>query len=112
MSIERMSAIAEAGAPRLETPRPAAQRPAPPEPAAAAAPSRAELRATVDNLNRYLKSVDQGVQFEIDEGTGRTVVRVVDRTTAEVIRQMPSDEMLAIARSLARAKGFLFDDQA
>jgi flagellar protein FlaG len=97
-----------------------AQRAAPPAEAPearapVAAPETVEpidLKMTVDNLNRYLKSIDQSVQFEIDDQTGTTVVRVVDRVTAEVIRQMPSNEMLAVARALAKLQGVLVDDSA
>jgi flagellar protein FlaG len=107
MSIERIAGGASAPAP---VPMPLSSAPAASVPAAP--PSPAELRVAVDNVNRYLKSIDQGVQFEIDAETGRTVVRVVDKETHEVIRQLPTEEMLAVARAIARMKGLLLNDKA
>lgn len=75
-------------------------------------PSVAELAAAVDNVNRYLKSVNQALRFDLDKDTGRTVVRVLDAETKEVIRQYPSETMLAVARALTDGKGGLLDDLA
>src|SRR5262245_51520765 len=111
MSIERMTGPTGADAPAQPLPRASAQRlappPAPTAPPPAVAPSAAALKVTVDSVNRYLKSIDQGVQFEIDEESGVTIVRVVDRETDKVIRQLPSEEMLAVARALEDLTGLL-----
>jgi flagellar protein FlaG len=40
------------------------------------------------------------------------VVSVVDSNTHEVIRQMPSEETLAIARAISRLSGLLLDEKA
>jgi len=114
MSIERMTGPTGADAPvQPLPPRASVQRDAPPAPPAptapppAVAPGAAALKVTVDSVNRYLKSIDQGVQFEIDEESGVTIVRVVDRETDQVIRQLPSEEMLAVARALEDLTGLL-----
>ena len=80
-----------------------------------AAPSfetAADMHNAVMNINRYLRDTDRSVQFTIDESTGKTVVRVVDASTHEVIRQMPSEETLAIARAISRMSGLLLNEQA
>jgi hypothetical protein len=41
----------------------------------------------------------------VDDDTGQLVVKIIDRSTKEVIRQMPSEEMLAIAKTLDSIKG-------
>lgn len=69
--------------------------------------SAGDLRAAMENVNRYLRSVNSDVQFSVDDSTGRTVVRVIDPGTREVIRQMPSEEMLAISHALDRSAGLL-----
>jgi flagellar protein FlaG len=48
----------------------------------------------------------------MDKDIGRTIVKVVDKVTAEIIRQIPSEEMLALARSTGRLKGVLVNDKA
>jgi flagellar protein FlaG len=39
------------------------------------------------------------------------VVRVIDSETKELIRQIPSEELLAISRRLEAATGLLVDDK-
>jgi flagellar protein FlaG len=40
------------------------------------------------------------LRFSVDEPSGRMVVSIVDRDTSEVVRQIPAEEMLAIARQI------------
>jgi flagellar protein FlaG len=66
-----------------------------------AAPSAEEnLERAVNTLNSKVQAVQRDLNFSIDEDSGRTVVKVVDSTTDEVIRQIPSEEVLALARNL------------
>jgi len=46
------------------------------------------------------------------DDTGQLVVKIIDRTTQEVIRQMPSEEMLAIAKALDSIKGLFVQQTA
>jgi len=60
------------------------------------------VRDAVRRLNEYVQETQRDLRFSIDEETGRTVVRVVDSATQEVLRQIPPEEVLALARELAR----------
>jgi flagellar protein FlaG len=51
-------------------------------------------------------------RFWTDRETGKTVISVLDSETREVIRQIPPEEILAIARAIGRMRGFFFDDEA
>lgn len=75
-------------------------------------PGEVELRKAVAATNAAIKQVNSDVEFELDSGTGRTVVRVIDANTRQVIRQMPSEEMLAIARALDVLQGLLIRQEA
>lgn len=44
------------------------------------------------------QKLERGLQFTVDDSTEQTVIRVVDSQTNELIRQIPSDEALAISR--------------
>jgi flagellar protein FlaG len=59
-----------------------------------------------------MRSIKSELDFSIDEGTGKTVVRVVDRESGTVIRQMPSKELLEIAKMLDRLQGLLVRNSA
>jgi flagellar protein FlaG len=76
--------------------------------------SRQELEETLQRVSESLKSVaSNNLEFSIDDTTGKTVVRVVDSSTKELIRQIPTEEMLAIARAIdGEIKGLLVRNQA
>jgi flagellar protein FlaG len=48
----------------------------------------------------------------VDKDTGKTVIKIVDSQTNQVIRQIPSEELLAIARNLDRVEGLLLKQRA
>jgi flagellar protein FlaG len=75
-------------------------------------PTRSELDKAVKTLNDSMTTSSQDLQFSVDEDSKKTVVKLVDRTTHEVLRQMPSKEALEIARSIDKAMGKLIDQQA
>lgn len=72
-------------------------------------PTSAAVRAAVQQIDSYLKSVDREVEFRIDEDTGRTVVTVRQAATGEVIRQIPNEEVLQLARHLDTGSGTVLD---
>lgn len=47
------------------------------------------------------------LEFNTDAETGRVVVKIMDGTTGELIRQIPMEEMLVLAKSLDRLQGLL-----
>lgn len=65
-----------------------------------AAPTGAQVQNAVDNLNKMMGQINAGVEFSIDKDTKQTVVKVVESRTREVIRQFPSEEVLAISRAI------------
>jgi flagellar protein FlaG len=71
-----------------------------------------EIRDAVEKIKQFVLPVTSDIQFSIDEDTDKTVVTVVDRGTKEVIRQIPSEEMLEIAKALDRLQGLLIRQKA
>jgi flagellar protein FlaG len=55
---------------------------------------------------------NQNVQFSLDSGSGKVIVKVIDAATKQVLRQIPSEEMLEIAKSLDRLRGLLVNQRA
>jgi flagellar protein FlaG len=78
-----------------------------PSPAESPAPTRAEVQAAAQAVNETLSSLHQQVEFRMDPDTKSIVIRLVDKQENRVLRQVPSEEMLAIARSLDRMRGLL-----
>lgn len=83
----------------------------------AAAP--VQSKADPEQVQKAMKEVQQAVeatspnslQFAIDHDSGKTVVKITDVKTGELIRQIPSEEMLELARSLDKMQGKLLQLQ-
>ena len=89
---------------------PAAKAPAaPPAPPAA---DHQQVQEVAHQLRQIAAPVARNLQFSVDGDTGKTVIRVVDSATKEVIRQIPNEEVLAIARAMDRLQGLLLKGKA
>ena len=84
-------------------PLPASGQKLPPEPAPE--PTRAQVEQAVQQLQSYLNDSQRQLQFQVDSASGRTIVRVVNPDTGELIRQIPSEEMLTLARAIGTRGG-------
>lgn len=51
------------------------------------------------------------LQFSIDKDIGKTIIKVVDSTTNEVIRQIPSEELVTLAKNMDKLEGMLFNQK-
>lgn len=85
---------------------PAAAARLPPETAAREADNAASLgKAQAEELaaaaNRRLAEKGNELTVEFDDASGRAIFRLVDLQTGALVRQIPSKEMLAIARALS-----------
>lgn len=70
---------------------------------AAPQPVTAEaLKNAVSVMNQVMRQVNSSLQFTMDSSTSAPIVRLVDTDTGELIRQIPSEETLAISRSIDR----------
>jgi len=79
--------------------------PAPAEEANAAPVNQEQLKAAMSQISNYVQNVQRNLNFSIDETSGQTIVKVIDSESEEVIRQIPSEEMLALARRLSELGG-------
>lgn len=70
--------------------------------------SRQAFEKVVSELQAYVQNTRRNLDFFVDDQTGRVVVKVVDATNDEVIRQIPSEEMLSLSR---RIQDFLDQQQ-
>jgi flagellar protein FlaG len=70
------------------------------------------LQQVVRQINDFLKSSASNVQFTVDSQSDKVVVRIVDSQTNQLIRQFPSEEMLAISQSIDQMTGLLLQLKA
>jgi flagellar protein FlaG len=80
-----------------------------------------ELDQAVKNVSGYVQNITRELNFSIDEELGRPVVTVLDQETGEIIRQIPNEEMLELAKNISEvqdkslkqgARGVLFQGDA
>jgi flagellar protein FlaG len=69
------------------------------------------LDDAIEALNAAVKKVPTSLHFSVDDASKRFVVQVTDTNTGEVIRKVPGDAILRIARQIESLKGVLFDDK-
>lgn len=65
-------------------------------------PDQNQLQQAVDVVNQALKLEQRSLSFSIDEGSGRSVIKVFDNKTEELIKQIPSEELLRVAQDIKR----------
>ena len=73
--------------------------------------NHADFKKAVVEINKALEKIPTTLAFQVDESSKRFVVNVADISTGELIRQIPGDAVLRIARQLESLKGILFDDK-
>ena len=95
------------------TAQPSPAEPADRKPAAehGSLPDPQTLQNALGNLSAHVQNLHRSLQFSVDQESGDTVVKVVDAETKEVIRQIPSEELLAIAQRLRAGNGVLLTEQ-
>lgn len=71
-----------------------------------------DVDQAVEKINTAVQAFSQTLEFSIDKETDSFIVKVVDKETKEVIRQIPSEELLNIAQALDKLQGLLIKDKA
>jgi flagellar protein FlaG len=75
-------------------------------------PSADAVAKAAKDIQNFVKDMGRNLSFSVDEVTGYNVVRVVNPETNELIRQLPSEELLKIARSMKDLGNVLVNQKA
>ena len=72
----------------------------------------------IENANRKMSQLNVQLSFEMTEDHSKNIVKVLDQTTGDVVRQMPTEEFLkmseridAIMSQLSEVKGTLVNSE-
>lgn len=74
--------------------------------------SRDKVEEAVATIQGFVQSARRNIDFSVDEASGHVVVKVTDSSSGDVIRQIPSEEALHLAESLADVRSLLFKAEA
>ena len=75
-------------------------------------PTREVVAKAAADIQQFVQSMGRNLSFSVDETTGYNVVRVVNPNTGELVRQLPSEELLKIARDFQRLNNVLVSQKA
>ncbi len=74
--------------------------------------SEEQIKQAVQYIQEAVDNLAHNLRFSIDEDTGKTIIKVMDAHTDEIIRQIPTEKAIEIARTLDKIQGLLFNDKA
>lgn len=72
--------------------------------------SREESEDLAEKMNVAAELFNKAVEFKVFEGN-RIIIRVVDKTTDEVLTEFPPERLLEALRSMERSLGILIDEK-
>ena len=71
-----------------------------------------ELEEAVKRLSEAIEQSPTATKITVDEELDRFIVQVTDKQTGEVVREIPGEAILKIARNIENLKGLLYDNKA
>lgn len=105
-TVERVEAVRVDSA-RIQSAR--ARAPERPDAAPSPAALREDFRESVQSANERLANSGRQLNVSVDKATDTVVVKVTDRESGEMIRQIPPEAALQITRNIDRLTGILVD---
>lgn len=64
------------------------------------------------NISEFVQVVQRNLAFSVEEDTGQKIIKVQDKETGELIRQIPSEEVVEFAKRVGNPKGFFVSTEA
>jgi flagellar protein FlaG len=98
-----------ASAPAPESPRPKVMTLVRPEIKVDTEGDQKRLQQAVERMNAKMVDGGRGLAFRVDPDLGRPVVTVTNKETGEIIRQIPNEVVIRLARSIEDTKGLLLN---
>jgi len=70
-----------------------------------------QLEKVAKQLQDFMGKMNRGLEFSVDESSGRDVIKVLDKNSGELIKQYPSEEVLSMVAKLSEATGTFVDSK-
>ena len=77
------------------------------------------FRSAILEVNEFVQTRNKQLNFSVDDDSGKQVVKVTDSDSGDIIRQIPTEEVLSLSRRIKElqmdvgsAVGMFFDKQA
>lgn len=66
----------------------------------------------LEQVNDSMKAWSTGMRFDVNPEAKRVVVSIVDSATGEVLRTVPSDAVIRVAKMIVQLQGKMIDTKA
>ena len=70
-----------------------------------------QLENVAKQLQEFIGKMNRGLEFLVDEDSGRDVIKVIDKNSGELIKQYPSEEVLSLVSKLSKVTGSFVDSK-
>ena len=70
-----------------------------------------QLEKVAQQLQDFMGEMNRSLEFLVDKDSGRDVIKVLDKSTGDLVKQYPSEEVLGIISKLSSATGNLIDTE-
>lgn len=70
------------------------------------------LHETVAVINDFMSQFQRTLNFSVDQDGGQTIIKVIDKSNDELIRQIPSEDFIEISKHIEQMNNLLFSEKA
>ena len=88
------------------------EKPAAPSPAELSEQNSEALHETVAAINDFMSQFKRTLNFTVDIAAGQTIIKVIDTSNDELIRQIPSEDFIEISKHIEQMNNLLFSEKA
>lgn len=88
------------------------QKPEGPSPAEVSKQSAEEIQHTVEAINDFMSQFKRTLNFSVDIAAGQTIIKVIDTSNDELVRQIPSEDFIEISKHIEQMNNLLFSEKA
>ena len=74
-------------------------------------PLELDIRETLASLEKLITRFNRRFEFSVDQSINRIIVKVIDRETDKVIKEIPPQEIQHLLASLREMMGLLVDEE-
>jgi flagellar protein FlaG len=68
-----------------------------------------QLQKVAQQLQDFIGNINRGLEFSVDKDSGRDVIKVIDKTSGDLVKQFPSEEVLTLVAKLSDMVGGFID---
>lgn len=71
-----------------------------------------KLDKAVSEISDFVQNYQRKLQFSVDRHSGRTIIKVIDSETDKVIREIPPEHVISLAKKLDSSDSAFLQEQA